>query len=110
MLRTIVFSLAASALLAGVASAGATQTRQLNVSYGDLNIHSRAGVQVLMGRLEHAAGAVCGGPSFAREALEAQRFRDCRRDALDKAVAGIASPELMAAYNGQAQLAQVARK
>jgi len=72
---------------------------QLRVSYADLNIHSRAGAQVLLNRLEQAAGAACGTQPTPLDIIGTHAYNNCRKAALKSAVGAIGSPELVAVYN-----------
>jgi UrcA family protein len=100
----------AAALLAGAAGADTLPVRTLPVSYADLNIHSPAGVQALMGRLEHAAQMVCNNGASIRDLNDRPRYNACRQDAVGKAVQNIGAPELVAAWRGDVRPSQVASK
>lgn len=82
--------------------------RYETVSYADLNLHSEAGARALLGRLNVAAGVVCGPEPSAFELSEHQAFTDCRKKALDRAVGDVGSPELATIYGSEA--GQVAEK
>ena len=109
MLKITMFT---AALFLGAAAAQAETANivHVSVSYADLNIHSKAGARVLLGRLQQAARTACGGQPAISDLTESQNYQACRRQALDHAVAGIASPELVALYNGQPAPALVASK
>lgn len=70
------------------------------VKYGDLNIASQAGAQVLLKRIEAAANAACGGKPDIRELSKLTRFKACRRSAVARAVVAVESPMLRAMAQG----------
>ena len=70
---------------------------KLAVEYGDLDITSAQGVQALHRRLAYAAERVCprsNGLNLHDKAVA----RECRKQALDRAVRAIGSPELAALH------------
>jgi UrcA family protein len=68
----------------------------VSVRYGDLNIGSPAGAQVLLKRIEAAATAVCGGAPDIRQLSQWASFEACRRSAVARAVVAVDSPMLTA--------------
>src|SRR5262249_52030422 len=70
------------------------------VSYADLDPEKEADARVLLGRLQQAAYAACGGNPkhhFAYTSMPRktrQVFEDCRRNAVTRAVDAIKSPTL----------------
>ncbi len=74
--------------------------RHTTVLFGDLNIHSQQGAQVLLGRLTMAARSVCGPEPMFFDLSLRQFYNACRKNALDDAVAAVGSPELVEAYRG----------
>jgi UrcA family protein len=72
----------------------------VRVAYSDLDLSQRADVQILLGRIEKAAFRACGGnprrhPSYNvmpghTEAV----FKDCRDDAITRAVLAVDVPVL----------------
>ena len=71
------------------------------VKYGDLNIGSRAGAQVLLRRIEVAANTACGGEPDIRQLSQLASFEACRRSAVARALVGVDSPMLTAmAHDG----------
>lgn len=98
--------LASAALLSLLCATAQSQpilrtVHELHVSYGDLNLGNRSGAQVLMQRLNHAATQVCGPRPALRDLDSAADFNSCRKDALDRAVARIASPQLADIYGAE---------
>lgn len=70
------------------------------VKYGDLNIGSPAGAQVLLRRIEAAANTACGGAPDIRQLNQWASFEACRRSAIAKAVVAVDSPMLTAMAHG----------
>ena len=94
-----VLCLAAAATLsrAGPILAQASDTvPRVSVKYGDLNIGSPAGAQVLLKRIEAAANTACGGAPDIRELDQWASFEACRRSAVARAVVAVDSPMLTA--------------
>ena len=82
----------------------------VRVAYSDLDLTRKTDVEVLLGRIEQAAYRACGGnprrhPSYAvmPDRTEAV-FKDCREDAITRAIVAVDAPVL-----SQARL-QAARK
>jgi UrcA family protein len=60
-----------------------TITRTELVPFGDLNLAAEAGRQVFIGRVEHAATQVCGGPTNDLvDLIDVRGFRACRDEAM----------------------------
>ena len=85
----------ASAQFAHADAAKRTFVDSVRVSYSDLDLRTDAGARVMFSRLEKAAYDVCGGdprwhpvykirPHHVKEV-----FRECREDALSRAVASV---------------------
>jgi UrcA family protein len=73
------------------------------VKYGNLDIGSPAGAQVLLRRIEAAANTVCGGAPDIRQLHQWASFEACRRSAVARAVVAVDSPMLTAmAHRGAA--------
>jgi UrcA family protein len=114
MNRPLISALATIALVTFSQSATAeapfsTRTKQITLSFGDLNVHSEVGAGVLLNRLRMAARIVCGPePTFLD--LSGRHFYDaCRKSALDDAVAAIGSPKLNEAYRGNLEHTRTAQ-
>jgi UrcA family protein len=94
-----VLCLAAAAALSGAIPARAQASDpvpSVTVKYGDLDIGSPAGAQVLLRRIEAAANTACGGPPDIRELSQWASFEACRRFAVARAVVSVDSPMLTA--------------
>jgi UrcA family protein len=112
LLTAPVLGLAAAATLACAAPVLAQTSDtvpSVRVNYGDLNIGSPAGAQVLLKRLEAAANTACGGAPDIRELDRRASFEACRRAALAGAVTAVASPLLTAVAHGAAPASFAAR-
>src|SRR5579863_7466873 len=68
----------------------------VSVKYGDLNIGSPTGAQVLLRRIEAAANTACGGKPDIRQLDRLTTFEACRRSAVTRAVVAVDSPMLTA--------------
>jgi UrcA family protein len=91
-------ALAAALLLTAAAAPTAfadTESLSMRVQYGDLDLTRQAGIDRLVSRLNWAAEMVCPSIAIGRFRLSDQA-RDCRREAIRKAVADIGSAELAA--------------
>jgi UrcA family protein len=79
----------------------------VKVNYSDLDLTSREGAREMLDRLERAAIKVCGGkghfyPMYRTYTGRATRFfKECREDALSRAVAAVDSRELWYAFGQQ---------
>jgi UrcA family protein len=71
---------------------------QLEVEYGDLDLTTGQGVQALHRRLTDAAERVCPRTDLRINATEKAAARECRKQALDRAVREVGSPELAALH------------
>jgi UrcA family protein len=81
----------------------------VTVKYGDLNIGSRAGAQVLLKRIDAAANIACGGEPDIRELNRVASFETCRRSAVARAVVAANSPMLTAMAHGGSPASFAAR-
>ncbi len=82
---------------------------KVSVAYGDLNLSSQAGNQVLLARVRSAAALACGGRPDTRDIKGMTRFQTCAKDALDSAVTRIGAPKLAALYGLNVQKVASAR-
>ncbi|MDE2050905.1 MAG: UrcA family protein [Gammaproteobacteria bacterium] len=100
----ILTSLAAASLpfLTSPCQAAAPTTAEepaaITVRFGDLNLHSRAGIDVLYQRIAAAARDVCGGDTNTRSLADWSQSRLCRQQSIARAVATVGIPELLAVY------------
>ena len=81
----------------------------VSVKYGDLNIGSPVGAQVLLKRIDTAANTACGGAPDIRQLNQLASFEACRRFAVARAVAAVDSPMLTAMAHGGAPVGFAAR-
>jgi UrcA family protein len=81
-----------AANLTGAPSAHASEP--VLVHFGDLNVHSAAGAQVLLRRINWAATKACGTEPYIFDLGEQRRFHHCRIEAVDRAVRKVDSPML----------------
>jgi UrcA family protein len=99
-------SLAATALLACAQPASAQRddrSTSVVVRFADLDINHPAGADMLLGRIERAADTVCGGePSNGLEG-EGRVYRQCRTDAITRAVDQLNAPLLSAIAAGRSK-------
>lgn len=76
---------------------------QIVVSYSDLDLSREAGARVMLGRLESAASAVCGGWPDLHRLENLAIYRACTRKAMDGAVTELGSPRVSALYGQPAE-------
>ena len=98
MRKSIFTALAALATMTALgysASAVASETVSVSVSYDDLNLSSRAGATALQQRIEAAVDNVCG--TRARDLKTAAILQKCRTDALAAAKASVPAETRVAA-------------
>jgi UrcA family protein len=74
-------------------SAG-VQTRTRAVSYADLNLDRKAGLDTLYSRLESASREVCSPRESYRSWAMSQDWQSCYSHAMDKAVADVGNLNL----------------
>lgn len=91
---TLAITLAAPAVQAAEPAAVLTKV----VAYGDLDVNSPMGAQVLYARVRSAAREVCQ-PLEGRDLKTKLAWRQCYDSALNGAVRGIHQPALTALYN-----------
>lgn len=108
MLTKTLFAAAAALALGLAAEAQAAPPRPLpdpeivseKVSLADLDLNRQAGAAMALSRIRGAARRVCGGEP-SRWAMNAvMLYRECRRDAADRAVARLDHP-LVTALNAR---------
>ena len=114
MFRSIRFPLiAAIGVIAAAQSAHATSLTErvevghVTVAYADLNLSTVADAQALLTRLQKAAYRACGGdprldPNYDLMAPHIERsYRQCRAEALSRAVGAVNAPLLTDAYRNE---------
>lgn len=85
---------------ASVPPAAKQLVRSVRVSYADLDLTRQADVQILLGRIENAAYRACGGDPRRHPVYDlmpkhtAEVFKECRADAVARAVGSIDLPLL----------------
>lgn len=103
----LALSLAASAQAAPPASRFDPDIVSVRVPLIDLNLNHEAGARTALQRIRNAARQVCGDPSPSL-LHQSARYRDCQRDAVDRAVATLGIPTVTAVNargTGQVQVA-----
>lgn len=76
----------------------------VRVSYADLNLTRREDAEILLGRIEKAAFRACGGKPQQHmnynviPARVTAAFKECREDAIVRAISAIHTPTLSQAY------------
>ncbi len=76
------------------------QDRQVVVHFDDLNISKKPGAQALLYRLAGATTEACGGMPDFMNVAQMIAYRVCKRDAMDRAVQSVGSPEVTQLYSG----------
>jgi UrcA family protein len=113
MNRPLISAMATIALVAVGQSATAqtlhsAKTKQMTISFGDLNVHSEVGAGVLLNRMRMASRIVCGPEPMFLD-LGGRHFYDaCRKNALDNAVSDVGAPEVVEIYRGNAAATRTA--
>lgn len=69
------------------AYAQSVEANTARVTYGDLNLDTRAGARTLIGRLRQATRQVCGDSARRMTLAEHAKIRECRSQSLGQAVA-----------------------
>jgi UrcA family protein len=94
IVKSIKYLLPLAALaLAGVASAASRNTNSVVVHFGDLDLHSQAGVASLHKRIRSAAESVCSSLDTRILGLR-DAYSQCVDEAVREGVAAIANPNL----------------
>lgn len=81
----------AAAASAGIVNSGGDRV-SMKVAYGDLNLATRQGKDVLKRRIRHAADVVCGEPD-ARGLVNSAEYRNCITDATNSAWSQVKWPQ-----------------
>jgi UrcA family protein len=93
--------LVTAALVAGFAvTAHAAEFPQVHVNYGDLNINSTAGANVLYQRIRRAADQVCEAHG-QRDLGALAAAKNCKTRAITEAVGMVRSPILTRVYENK---------
>jgi UrcA family protein len=114
--KTTFAAVAALSLFAGVSTASAatpsTDTVSVTVSYEGLDLNSDAGARIMLQRIAHAAGEVCGSQPDTRLLDQTHAYKSCMTSVTNRAVdklgsakvsvfAGRSSPTTMAYNSGR---------
>jgi len=78
----------------------------IRVDYSDLNLHSRAGAQVMLGRLNAAARRACGPAPDIRALGRYSEYSACLKETLSKSVAALKGSLVTAAHDGTGATSQ----
>lgn len=101
MSRSLHLALATAIGLAFAAPALAqSQPEERVVTYGDLNLNSRAGADELIRRIDNAAEQVCGVNDGRTNTRQAQINRACEVESTDNGVYDTNHPVVIARYEG----------
>ena len=91
------------AAAAGAASAQPTPEGGVRVRVADLDIRTAYGARILLARIKWAAGQACGDQPLLNDLGERLRFRQCREDAVERAVLKLDAPMVSALAHGSAR-------
>lgn len=95
-------AIAQAALSVAVADDAALITRNATVRFPDLNLATREGATVLYQRIAHAASTMCsparGFSELGVSAAMAAQVRECKAQAVERAVTRINAPMLTAVF------------
>jgi UrcA family protein len=75
------------------------ETHKMVVHYGDLNVNTELGAQELYRRISYAAHEVCGDVTDPAYSTLDHAYQQCRRTAMEQAVAKVDRPILTALYD-----------
>ncbi|MCX7358667.1 MAG: UrcA family protein [Alphaproteobacteria bacterium] len=101
MSRSLHLAIATAIGLAFAAPALAqSQPEERVVTYGDLNLNSRAGADALISRIDNAAEQVCGVNDGRTSVRQSQINRACEQETTDNGVYDIGHPVVIARYEG----------
>ena len=82
----------------------------VHVPYADLNLANPSGAEIMLGRIDAAARAVCD-PGDTRQLVLHKLAQSCERDAVERAVADLGQPLVVALYQeriGHVEPSQIA--
>jgi len=97
----------AALVLSGVAAAGSSDTHSVVVRFGDLNLHSQAGVASLHKRIRNAAESVCSELNN-RVLVLRDVYHQCVTEAVSNGVAQVANPNLSNFHRSKGKAAVLA--
>ena len=76
------------------------------VHFSDLDLTRAEGARVLLGRLQHAARAVCSSAADAKDLKRISLYESCLKESMDRAVADVHAPLVSALYGNAAAVAE----
>ena len=86
-------------VVTGPAPSGDREIKSEVVSYADLDIDAPAGVHTLLRRIRGAAQQVCSPEPIALELRDNADYRDCKDEAMDRAVDQLDAPLVSDTYH-----------
>jgi UrcA family protein len=90
----------APAMATALRSAEQPGVSQKVVHFGDLNLNTEHGADQLYRRLNFAARDVCSDNGDMYYLTQSRAYHQCRRNALERAVAQLDEPKVTAIYDG----------
>jgi UrcA family protein len=101
-LTAVIAILVATGVANPAVASGTLDRMKVSVSYGDLDIHSPSGAQLLYSRLKRASSTVCGldDAERSRTLSTIASAKACFEKTLDKAVAKVDSSALKKLHVG----------
>jgi UrcA family protein len=98
--NTTLAAIAAISLFAGVSTASAAtpsgDTVSVTIPYGDLDLSTDAGARIVLARITHAAGEICGSQPETRLLDQTQAYKGCLTSVTNRAVAQLGSAKVSA--------------
>jgi UrcA family protein len=98
MKNTLAFVLLTAAVPALSQAAGEPAVPTYQVNFGDLNLNSAAGTELIYRRIRWGAGIVCRHLE-GREIAKQAAHQRCEKEAIGRAVAQVGHPRLTAYYS-----------
>jgi len=98
------FASGLSLLLGTTALAQSPSEKPLTVvvHFSDLDLTHEEGAKALLGRLQHAARAVCSPAADAKDLKRISLYESCLKESMDRAVADVRAPLVSALYGNAA--------
>src|SRR5258708_4698014 len=98
--KTTLAAVAAISLFAGVSTASAAtpsgDTVSVTISYGDLDLSTNAGARIVLARITHAAGEICGSQPDTRLLDQTRAYSGCMTSVTNRAVAKLGNAKVSA--------------
>lgn len=76
----------------GIARSPDVEVKSQLISYADLDLSGPAGAHTLLMRIRGAAEQVCSPEAFIRDFRDSEDYRDCKDEAMSRAVDQVDSP------------------